>query len=327
MPTSDDKTSPLAARLSALPEGFQHFTDIYDRELQPVLVERERDRQAAIAEAKKFGIIGVVVAVLMALGAVFLLKAPMAIFFALIVGAGFIYFGVSKVQTVMGHAKQAMIPPVAAQFGLTYNEAVSDVAEANLLACKTHKMVPSWDRKSLQDEFIGSRNGVPFEFFEAHLEERRTTTDSKGRTRTSWVTVFRGQCWVIDAPKRFHGTTRVARDAGIFNALGGLGSKFTRAVLESPDFEKIFEVYTTDQVEARFLLTPDVMQAFIDLETTFKGSKFRATFDGNRIYAALEGGNMFEPGSMFKSLDDSERVADLLDDIATVFHLVDVLGK
>ena len=59
----------------------------------------------------------------------------------------------------------------------------------------------------------------------------------------------------------------------------------------------------------------------------FKGSIFRATFHGNKIYAALEGGELFETGSAFSSVDDPQRVGDLLEDIAVVFHLVDVLGK
>ena len=132
---------------------------------------------------------------------------------------------------------------------------------------------------------------------------------------------------MIKSPKEFHGVTRVSRDSGVFNALGALSDKISRAKLESPEFEKAFEVYTTDQVESRFLLTPDVMQAFLDLERTYKGQKLRATFEGNKIYVALEGGDLFEPGSMFGSLDDPNRVADLLEDIATVFHLVDVLGN
>ncbi|MAK61810.1 MAG: hypothetical protein CMK09_12595 [Ponticaulis sp.] len=327
MPTSDKSSGSITDRLHKLPDEFRHFEQIYEREIRPVLVEKEIDRKAAMNKAKSVGLIGVVAGVLVAVGGFLLMKTFFAIVIGLVVGGGAIIYGMSGVSYVMKHAKELMVTPVAEKFGLTYNEAASPLAEGHLKDCHTHKVVPGWDRRTLQDEMIGERNGRRFEFFEAHLEDKRTTRDSNGRTSTTWVTVFRGQCWVIDAPKEFHGTTRISRDSGLFNALGGLGSKYSRAKLESPDFEKAFEVYTTDQVESRYLLTPEVMQSFLDIERTFKGNKFRATFHGNRVYAALENGNMFEPGSMFSSLDDPNRVADILEDIATVFHLVDVLGK
>lgn len=319
--------SSIEERLATLPEDFSHFSTVYAEEIQPVLAEKEHQRQGAMAKAKQMGIIGVLVGLVVAGGGFFLFKSIFPVFIGGILGAGTVIYGMSGVSDLMKQAKEAMVTPIASQFGLKFDPTASGSAEANLAACKSHKVVPSWDRKTLQDEISGERNGVPFEFFEAHLEDKRTTTDSNGRTSTTWVTVFKGQCWVINAPKTFHGVTRVARDSGVFNALGALGSNISRAKLESPDFEKAFEVYTTDQVESRYLLTPDVMQAFLDLERVYKGKKLRATFEGNKIYVALEGGDLFEPGSMFSSLDDPNRVGDLLEDIATVFHLVDVLGN
>lgn len=322
-----NSATSIEERLATLPEEFSHFGEVYANEIQPVLAEKEGERQAAMGKAKTMGILGVVLAVAIAVGGLMLFKSIFAVFVAVVVGLGLITYGMSGVNDLMKQAKEAMVTPIANQFGLSFDPLAGGNASANLTACKAHKVVPSWDRAKLQDEITGDRNGVPFEFFEAHLEDKRTTTDSNGRTSTTWVTVFKGQCWVINAPKTFHGVTRVARDSGVFNALGALGSNISRAKLESPDFEKAFEVYTTDQVESRYLLTPDVMQAFLDLERVYKGKKLRATFEGNKIYVAIEGGDLFEPGSMFSSLDDPNRVGDLLEDIATVFHLVDVLGN
>ena len=96
-----------------------------------------------------------------------------------------------------------------------------------------------------------------------------------------------------------------------------------RTTLEDPEFEKAFEVYTTDQVEARFLLTPDMMQTLVDLERTFHGKKLRCAFSGQEMFVEVEGGNLFEPGTMFKPLDNPERVRDLLMDFAAVFNLIE----
>jgi hypothetical protein len=137
------------------------------------------------------------------------------------------------------------------------------------------------------------------------------------------VTVFKGQCLRFHFDKTFYGKTLVTRDAGFFNRFGG-GNGMQRASLEDPEFEKIFEVYTTDQVESRYLLTPDLMQELVDLEKTFHGGKLKCCFFGGELFITLQGGNLFEPGSMFTPLDSPDRLRELLEDFAAVFHIIDV---
>lgn len=325
--TKGSNAPSLAHRLADLPEDFSDFVDIYERELHPQLAEKEAERKHAWEAAKQRAIVGAVIAVVAAFVGLVILHVPWLAIIGVFVGVGVGASGFPAVNSVSKQAKVMMITPIAAKFGLTYNEQVSQTAEANLLKCNQMKVVPGWDRKTLSDEFIGERNGTAFSFFEAHLEEKRTRRTSNGRTSTYWVTTFRGQCWVMDAPKTFHGTTRVARDSGLLNALGAIGNQFSRAKLEDPEFEKCFEVYTTDQVESRFLLTPDVMVTFMDIEKRYKNAKFRATFHDNKIFVALENGDLFEGGGMMTAIDDPEQVGDLLEDFAVVFHLVDALNK
>src|SRR5690606_40922464 len=112
--------------------------------------------------------------------------------------------------------------------------------------------------------------------------EKRTTTDGKGRTRTTWVTVFRGQCLVVKFHKQFNGVTKVFRDKGMFNIFGKLAQmgKGQKVKLEDPVFEKAFEVYSTDQIEARFILTPECMERLIGLERACTGERGRGAFAG-----------------------------------------------
>jgi len=250
------------------------------------------------------------------------LQMPAVAVVAGLAGAGVIFVGNMDISRLAGEAKLLIIEPIARQLDLAFTPKPG--------TCDTiyrHKevgVVPGWDRYSFEDLVTGKRGEVDFELFEAHLEEKRTTTDSKGRTRTTWVTVFRGQCLKLDFHKRFFGRTLVTRDAGFFNRFGG-GNGMQRAMLEDPVFEKIFEVYTTDQVESRYLLTPDFMQKLVDLETVFKGGKLKAAFDGGEMLITVQGGNLFEPGSMFKPLDSADRVRELLDDFAAVLRLIDTV--
>lgn len=318
--TDPATAAPLS--LGDLPEEFKGFERIYEQEIRPNLIARESERVAAAAKAVQARWIGgAVIAAGAGLGLV-VLQMPYVAVVAGLAGIGLMAWGSMDISRLAGEAKLLIIEPIARQLELAFTPKPG--------TCNTiyrHKevgVVPGWDRYSFEDLVTGKRGEVDFELFEAHLEEKRTTTDSKGRARTTWVTVFRGQCLKLDFHKRFFGRTLVTRDAGFFNRFGG-GNGMQRAMLEDPVFEKIFEVYTTDQVESRYLLTPDFMQKLVDLETVFKGGKLKAAFDGGEMLITVQGGNLFEPGSMFKPLDSADRVRELLDDFAAVLRLIDTV--
>lgn len=309
--------------LRAAPAEFQGLEQNYVTRMLPNLRERETARQHAADQAIKgrYGGIGVaVVAVLLGL-----LTGNLVILSVIGVLAGLlIFYAMGRELSKIGREiSSQMVTPIAQLFGLHYTEECGDqplVQDMHAL-----KLLPRWDRASFEDRLEGKRNGVDFEFFEAHLERKHRRTDSKGRTRTEWVTVFDGQCLRINFHKTFYGTTLVLRDGGIFNKLGGLsGTKRVR--LEDPVFEKAFEVYSTDQVESRFLLTPDVMQKLVELETDFRGGKLRCGFSQGQLLIAVEGADLFEPVSMFTSLLSPERIRRLIDDFSAVFRLADSLA-
>ncbi len=312
--------TPLS--LGDLPEEFAGFERIYAQEIQPTLIARESERVAAAAKAIQTRWIGGAVIVAGAGLGLAVLKMPAVAIVAGIAGAGVVFWGNMGISQLAGEAKSLIVEPIARQFGLAFTPKPGTCD--SIYRHKEVGVVPGWDRSNFEDLVIGKRGEVDFELFEAHLEEKRTTTDSKGRTQTTWVTVFQGQCLKLDFHKRFFGRTLVTRDAGFFNRFGG-GNGMQRAMLEDPVFEKIFEVYTTDQVESRFLLTPDFMQKLVDLETVFKGGKLKAAFDGGEMLITVQGGNLFEPGSMFKPLDSADRVRELLEDFAAVFRLIDTV--
>ena len=62
---------------------------------------------------------------------------------------------------------------------------------------------------------------------------------------------LKGFFFIADFQKDFQGHTTILR-----NSLFKLSSSGSRVKLENPDFEKTFDVYSTDQIEARYLLSP-----------------------------------------------------------------------
>jgi Protein of unknown function (DUF3137) len=319
MPTSDGNG---LGPLGDFPPEFKDFEQVYENEIRPQLLAREADRAAAAARATQFGWIGGGLIIAGIIIGFVLLRLPVVGIVAGIAGAGLIAWGASPITQIGKEAKAMIVQPIAEKLGLNFAAVPGECA-----AIHRHRevgVVPRWDRSDYEDLVTGKRGEVDFELFEAHLEERRTTTDSKGRTQTTWVTVFKGQCLRFDFHKTFYGRTLITRDAGFFNRFGG-GNGMQRASLEDPVFEKIFEVYTTDQVESRFLLTPDFMQKLVDLEGVFKGGKLKAAFDGGEMFVTVQGGDLFEPGSMFKRLDDPQRIRELLDDFSAIFRLIDTV--
>lgn len=313
----------IESALSGLPDDFSGFAGVFDQKIRPALQARETDRAAAAARAIKGRWIGGGIAALIGVAGLFLAGEPGALIAAGLAGVGIAGFMGAPLRKIGKEAKTLMVLPVAQEFGLNYIEAPG--YQGSIDEFRQAKLVPGWDRESFEDQLTGNRNGVDFEFFEAHLEERRRTTDSQGRTRTKWVTVFQGQCLRFDFHKDFYGRTLVARDAGIFNRFGG-GKGMEVAKLEDPVFEKAFSVYTTDQVESRYLLTPDLMQRLVELEQAFHGGRLRCAFTGGEVLIAIEGGDLFEPGSLFTPLDNPERIRELLNDFAAVFHIIDAIS-
>ncbi len=324
------KILSLSEAMSGLPKDFGFFADRFTSTIQPALSAREDDRVKAVARQRNFVIIGILLGIAALVGLGYFLAEDGWIFggflgvvIALAMGA----WGSMALNKLGKETKLMLVEPVASEFGLHYE--VQPVAPAEMSTFRSLDLVPNWDRSKFEDRITGERDKVPFEFFEAHLEERRTTTDSKGRTRTTWVTVFRGQCLIVKFHKQFQGVTKVYRDAGALNFFKKLGQsgKGQRVKLEDPVFEKAFEVYSTDQIEARFILTPDFMERLIALEQTFKGRQVRCAFSGGCMFLACEGKNLLEPGSMYRSMDDLGRVREMLEDFAAIFLLIDAMSQ
>ena len=94
---------------------------------------------------------------------------------------------------------------------------------------------------------------------------KRETVRSSGKTETKIAPLFNGYFIVMDTDKRINGETYLVPD--ISTALFGevIGESFNRlgnrpgtqiAFMEDPGFEARFTVYTTDEQEARYLLSP-----------------------------------------------------------------------
>lgn len=184
------------------------------------------------------------------------------------------------------------------------------------------------DRYNGEDCFHGRCGSTDLMFSELHVERKETSTDSKGHRKTRWVTVFRGIYLIADFHKEFSCWVKVEPDIAEANfgwlgrKLQGISSDLVR--LESPEFEKAFKVTASDQLAARYLLTPDMQERFLDLRGKWS-SDVRAAFLDSCLHLAIPmRENWFEP-DMDAPAGDVAVLHAFLTQLMIVLHITETL--
>ncbi len=139
------------------------------------------------------------------------------------------------------------------------------------------------------DRVRGTIGVTPFEA--ADVSRSYSTGGKNSRT----VIVFRGLFFHLDFNKRLTGTTIVQPAGASYSSLGDR-SGFTEVQLENPAFAAAFAVHTTDEVEARYILTPAMMEQILALAAR-TAKPIYLGFKGNRAYLGVNYERpLFEPG-------------------------------
>jgi len=190
----------------------------------------------------------------------------------------------------------------------------------NIHEMEESHIFPSADRYLADDCFKGSYQGVGLRITEQILKRIRKT--GKGYHE---YTIFQGIAIQLDMNKDFIGQTIVLKDAGFLNRFKGFKG-FQRISLEDPHFEKLFEVYGTNQTEARFLLTPVFMERIVKLKDLYKGKSIQLSFFDNKLMLAINTKkNMFEPCAFFRTNINKARIDTVFEQFLTIFSIVDIL--
>jgi hypothetical protein len=121
----------------------------------------------------------------------------------------------------------------------------------------------------------------PFKASNISLWEVREERDSEGNTRRVRYLIFSGRLYIIDTP---FNKRKIIITSGRHNLPSTKGMQKTK--LESEEFNKLFRVLAEDQVEVRRVLTPNVMERFVDLRKQV--GKFHVSIIENKVYVAME---------------------------------------
>lgn len=186
-----------------------------------------------------------------------------------------------------------------------------------------------FDKHVADDSFAGFYNGVKIEVYEEKLT--REVRTNKGRYDKK---VFKGIVIVLDMNKKFSGQTIVYYDWGIFNFMRFVPKyknrdeeiKMPRVVLEDCIFEKEFEVFSTDQVEARYVLTTAFMERILAVKQRFHGKKVQFSFFDNQLVIAIQTGkDMFETTALFTTTARYGKMREVVSQFEAIFSAIDAL--
>jgi hypothetical protein len=185
------------------------------------------------------------------------------------------------------------------------------------------------DKYDSEDQVSGTAAKTSFYFSEVHAQYKSETTDKNGKTQTEWHDIFKGIIFTADFNKNFKGVTKLRPKnlSSTFSAWLGkaapifASSESKLVELENIEFGKTFITHATDQIEARYILTPALMDKLCRLNEK-SSDTISLTFIKSRVYIVFPlSRNYFEP-PLFKSL---LRPGCLEEDLSIIQFMYDII--
>ena len=202
------------------------------------------------------------------------------------VGTGWAY---KPALDYVRHYKLKVMPILVKMYGdFTYS--LKSNLEVNDI--KNLAIAPNFDYLKTEDCVTGKIDDIEFEFTELTLHKR----SKNGSNR-----VFKGCLVLLSMPFNFNSHTLVKHDHGkVLNWLTKDNKATEKVALENVDFENKFEVYSNDQVLARYILTPVMMEQLLSLLYAFvmkvNATQLECEFVGNKaVFFIRHTENLLEP--------------------------------
>jgi hypothetical protein len=316
------------------------FERFYQEQLQPILRALEEERQQ---KTHQFGWVTLWSVIIGGLLTLLLAATGEAGLFAFLpVGVALLIVGITYATHAKGWSSSfkwrvltRLVKFVSPDLEYHPNRYIS---ETEFRASLLFQIDP--DRYSGEDLIEGRVGQTAIRLSEVHAEYKTEYYDSRGRRHTTWHTLFRGLFIIADFNKQFNGITLVLPDVeqkllGWFGqTLQGLSAKLglqpgELVKLEDPEFERAFKVYSTDQIEARYILTPSLMERILRFRQRTQ-SEIRLAFIASRLYVAIPTTHdYFEAPSLFApvgTLLKPETIINYLEELRFALAVVDELN-
>lgn len=288
------------------------YADLVQKKVLPILKDFEGERKKRLAGA----IIAATICIFLAI-CVFLFvdgRGSGDLFWGLIAAAFGIWFWIKK--SFEKKIKRLVMPTLMqAVPGFFWQETPpvtkSDIQESKILPF-ANKISYSFD-----DCFIGEYRNV-----KVAISETECILGSGNNKKT----ILEGVVIKFQMNKNFDGMTIIRpRKPGYRDKQDDLKrANMTEVKLEDPEFDKKFIVYSTDQVEARYLITTSFMERFKQIETAFSSKFAYCSFCGDSVFIAPHTGkDLFNLCSLIRPIGNTEQFTTLFNEFVSILALVD----
>lgn len=213
--------------------------------------------------------------------------------------------------TMEAHSGQDIAVEVARASGLVELVYVIHIGAAD----EATKKARETGLTRIEDGFSGNHAGIRFDAFEVVRTSRTSRGGETSPAQHALVIVLR-------LPRPLQATTQL-RSRKIGWHQPGEAEGLAPVRLESPEFAEQFRVRSDDQVEARFVFTPDIMVRMIDLA---HGEDIRATAQGDHLTIAFEGPNRFDLTHSDTGLSGDAAVRMAIQQIGEMLDLVEAVA-
>lgn len=144
---------------------------------------------------------------------------------------------------------------------------------------------------------------------------------------SKWETLFKGLFFVADFNKNFTSQTLVLPESasGVLRNINGLlqswNKRGERIKLEDPEFNKLFVVYSNDQVESRYILSTSLMARLAEFQKKVD-KKIYISFVNTKIYVAIAySKDLFEP-KVFETMAEFGPIKEYFEDLELALSIV-----
>ncbi len=308
------------------------FAAYFDKEIKPYLADLETRRLAALAVVERRMRIAkpIALAIIFSLAGLALFAGafgalaprfvpPEFVMYGMIFAFGacfglfvWVFAGTSKFQSL---EKTELLPKVAGFFGaFTY---IANPKITYELISQT-RIIPGGEAGvSAEDGLSGTYEGTRVDFCQL-------TTRSQG-SKNSYVE-FKRFFVAIALAKKFNGVTVVKTAGGLLGSAPESVADLQKVQLEDPDFSRRFEVFSTDQVEARVLLAPDIMERFKELSDLHDRGGINFAFMNQTLYIAIAtSAQLFPAADISVSVYSEAEIHAFLARLHAILGIIDLL--
>ena len=136
------------------------------------------------------------------------------------------------------------------------------------------------------------------------------------------VVKFNGVIVKLIPPRKYKGLTLIKKKKII-----NMSPKALKYVnLEDLEFEKEYNVYSNDQIEARYVLTTAFMERFKNIKLAFRASKIEASISEQGILIAISTNrDLFKVGKLWRPVADYEQFKTMMEEFSSILELIDTL--